>query len=108
MASLRDPELLEDELNALVRAGAYGSKEAAIGHALEVLLAANPQLRRHTALELYRQGKVTLSRAAEIASLELETFKEWLAEQAVPIPLEEEAEEVHTGVEQLRRLRQAS
>lgn len=107
MASPRTPELLEDELNAVVRAGAYRSKEEAIGHALEVLLTANPQLRLHTALELYRQRKVTLSRAAEIAGLELETFKERLADQALTIPVEEEAEEVDAGVAQLRRLRQA-
>ena len=107
MASLRTLELLEDELSAVVRAGAYHSKEEAISHALEVLLTANPQLRLHTALELYRQRKVTLSRAAEIAGLELETFKERLADQALTIPVEEEAEEVDAGVAQLRRLRQA-
>ncbi len=107
MASLKTPELLEDELNAVVRAGAYRSKEEAIGHALEVLLTANPQLRLHTALELYRQCKVTLSRAAEIAGLELETFKERLADQALTIPVDEEADEVDAGVAQLRRLHQA-
>jgi hypothetical protein len=64
MANLTAPELLEDEIRAVVRAGNYRSKEEAIGHALEVLLAANPHLQLNAAVELYRQGKVTLSRAA--------------------------------------------
>ena len=91
----------------MVQAGAYRSREEAIGHALEVLLAANPHLRMNTAVELYRRSQVTLSRAAEIAGLELEAFKEWLAEQAVPIPVDEPPEEVRTGAELIHRLRGA-
>ena len=108
MANLLSLELLEDELRALVRAGDYRSKEEAIGHALEVLLAANPQLRLNTAVELYRQGKVTLSRAAEIAGLEWETFKERLAEQNVPIAVDESPEEVRAGADLIHRLREVS
>ena len=91
----------------MVQAGDYRSQEEAIGHALEVLLAANPQLRRNTAVELYRRSKVTLSRAAEIAGLELEAFKERLAEQDVPIPVDEPPEEVRAGAELIQRLREA-
>src|SRR5438093_4413876 len=85
MARIIDLALLEDELTAVVQAGDYISREEAIGHALEVLLAANPPLRISTAVELYRRGKVTLTRAAEIAGLELEAWKEQLAERNVPI-----------------------
>lgn len=105
MASLVSPELLEDELRALVRAGGYGSRKEAVGHALEVLLAANPDLRRSTAVELYRRGKVTLSRAAEVAGLELELFKEDLAEAGVQIRVDEDAEDIKRGAELIRRLR---
>jgi predicted HTH domain antitoxin len=105
MANLTTPELLEDEIKAVVRAGDYKSKEEAVGHALEVLLAANPHLRMNTAVELYRQSKVTLSRAAEIAGLELETFKERLAEKDVPILVDEPAEEIRSGADLVRHLR---
>ena len=40
-------------MKAVMQAGNYESKEEAIGHALEVLLVANPQLRVDTAVELY-------------------------------------------------------
>jgi predicted HTH domain antitoxin len=94
MANSISLELLEDELKAVVQAGNYRSQEEAIGHALEVLLAAHPPLRLNTAVELYRRSRVTLSRAAEIAGVEVETFKTRLAEHGVSIPVDESPEEV--------------
>ncbi len=101
-------ELLEDELQAVTQAGAYKSKEEAIGHALEVLLAANPQLRLNTAIELYRQEKVTLSRAAEIAGLEWDAFKEKLRERGIEVMVDESLDDVQAGAALIRRLRDAS
>lgn len=107
MTSIISPELLEDELEAVVRAGAYQSREEAIGHALEVLLAANPSLRLDTAVEMYRKGRVSLARAAEVAGLEIEGFKAKLGEENVPIIVDEPPEEIYRGAELIRRLRQA-
>ena len=108
MAHIISLELLQDELGAVVQAGEYKSQEEAIRHALEVLLAANPPLRVKTAVELYRREKVTLTRAAEIAGLELETFKERLAERGVSIHIDEPPEEVRAGADLIRRQREAS
>jgi predicted HTH domain antitoxin len=101
-------ELLEDELQAVTQAGAYKSKEEVIGHALEVLLAANLQLRVNTAIELYRQEKVTFSRAAEIAGLEWDAFKEQLREHGVEVTVAESPDEVRAGAALVHRLRAAS
>lgn len=108
MANIIHLESLEDELQAVVHAGDYPSQEDAIRHALEVLLVANPPLRLSTAVELYRQNKVTLSRAAEIAGVELETFKERLAEQDIVLSVDEPPEEVRAGAELIRHLRKAT
>ena len=105
MTRIIDLALLEDELTAVVQAGDYTSREEAIGHALEVLLAANPPLRINTAVELYRLGKVTLTRAAEIAGLELEAWKEQLAKRAVPILVDESSEEIRAGAELIHHQR---
>jgi predicted HTH domain antitoxin len=107
MAGIVNLELLDDELKAVVQAGGYGSEKEAVGHALEVLLWANPHLRTSTAVELYRQDRVTLARAAEIAGLGLEAFKEKLAEHGVPIRADEPPEEIHSGADLVRRLREA-
>ena len=103
-----DLELLEDELQAVTQAGAYTSKEQAIEHALQVLLAANPQLRVDTAIELYRREKVTLSRAAEIAGLEWDAFKEKLSDRGIETIVDESPAEVQAGVELIRQVRGAS
>ena len=108
MVAVISPDLLENELKAVMQAGNYESKEEAIGHALEVLLVANPRLRIDTAVELYRRNRVTLTRAAEIAGLEMETFKQQLAEQDVPIAVDESADEIHAGAGSIHRLRQVS
>lgn len=100
-------ELLEDELSAIVHAGDYTSKEAVIIHALEILLAAHPPLRINTAVELYRRGKVTLARAAEIAGLEFEAFKEQLARHNVSVQIDTSLTEVRTGADVIRCLREA-
>lgn len=100
-------ELLEDELSAVVQAGDYTSKEAVIIHALEVLLAAHPSLCINTAVELYRRDKVTLARAAEIAGLEFEAFKEQLARHNASVQVDTSPTEVRTGAEVIRRLREA-
>ena len=99
-------ELLEDELSAATRAGGYGSREETVGHALEVLLAANPVLRRSTAIELYRRGKVTLSRAAELSGLELEAFKEGLAASDSLIRVDEDPEDIALGARVVGSLRE--
>ena len=98
-------DLLEDELAAVVYVGNYGSEKEAVRHALEVLLAANPSLRLNTAIELYRRSKVTLARAAEIAQMGLDAFKDELATQGVAIVIDEAAEDIHSGANLIHRLR---
>ena len=107
MTHIVGPELLEDELQAVVRAGGYRSAEEVVHHALGVLLAANPYLRTQTAIELYRRGKVTLSRAAEIAHMELEPFKEQIAKKDLLLEVDEAPDDVHAGADLMRRLRGA-
>ena len=98
MARIVTLELLEDELEAVIQARGYRSDREAVGHALGALLSANPHLRVSTTVELYRQNKVTLSRAAEIAGLEWEAFKQTLAERGVPISVDESPEEIPVGM----------
>jgi predicted HTH domain antitoxin len=107
MADILSLDLLEDELNAIMQAGGYRSREDTVVHALEVLLAANPQLRVSTAIELYRKGGVTLSRAVENSGLESESFKDKLVERDVPFRVDEPPEEIRAGAELIGHLRQA-
>lgn len=84
---------VEDELNALVRADIYKSKDDVISDALRALLTLRPGLKVEIAIDLYRSGKVTLWKAADIASLSLEEFKGVLASRSIRIEVESSEEE---------------
>jgi predicted HTH domain antitoxin len=108
MSKIVYDSLLESELAAIVKAGKYRSEKEAIRHALEVLLVSNSQLRLDTAVELYREKKVTLSRAAEIAELSFGKFKEELAERSISITVDSSPEEILEGAPLIKKLRSES
>ena len=51
------------------RPGVFRSKPEAIREALRLLFATRPQLSVEAAVQLYREGEITLGRAAEIARI---------------------------------------
>ncbi|MSS70221.1 MAG: UPF0175 family protein [Candidatus Latescibacteria bacterium] len=103
--SIVTEDLLDKELKAILKAGGYGSEKAVVGHALEVLLAANPSLRLAMAVELYRTGEVTLERASEIGGHDVESFKDHLAEKGVDRIVEGPKEEIAEGLDRVKKYR---
>ncbi len=73
------PELVKKEINALVKAGYYSSKSDVVKDALRTFLYSKRSLRLAAAAELYKDGEVTLGKAAEIADVGVIEFKEILA-----------------------------
>lgn len=74
-----------DEIDALVRAEIYNSREELITDALRALLSMRPGLRIEIAIDLYKNEKVSLWKAAEIAGLCMEEFKDLLASRSIKI-----------------------
>lgn len=102
MAAILNPDTLDEDIDAIVRTGAYSDSRELIRHALEVLLLANPSLRRSLAVRLYREDKVTLSRAAEIAGLDIEGMKELLASEGVERIIDADPETARKNAELIR------
>ncbi len=73
------PELVKKEIDALVKAGYYSSKSDVVKDALRTFLYSKRSLRLAAAAELYKDGEVTLGKAAEIADVGIVEFKEVLA-----------------------------
>jgi predicted HTH domain antitoxin len=73
------------ELNALVKAGIFRSKTEAVKEALRLLFATRPQLSIEAAIQLYKEGEVTLGRAAEIAGITRWEFKTLLADRGMEL-----------------------
>ena len=96
-----------DRLDVLVERGIYRDREALVKDAMRSLLRSKPELRRRLVIELYGQGGVSLSRAAEIGGLDIESFKELLRETGIMRSIPPIGEAVRSEVEQLMRLREA-
>lgn len=67
-----------EEINSLLRMNIYRSKEDIITDAIRALLESKPQLKVEIAVDLYKNKEVSLWRAADIAGMTLEEFKEIL------------------------------
>jgi len=92
---------LESRLEKLLMAGVYKSKSEAVRDAIRHLLEEYDE--KELAVSLYRQGKVSISKAAEIAGVSFSKMKEMLAEAGVSPRLGvESAEELREDYQHLK------
>src|SRR5262249_6556940 len=90
------------ELDALVRAGIFASQEQGVQEAVRVLLTARPHLRVEAAIQLYKEQKITLGRAAEMGGLSRWEFRDLLADRGILVKVEAApAEEMDKYVKEL-------
>jgi len=82
--------IVDQQVDAVVRAGVFPDRGHAVAEAMQTLFAVRPQLRTAAAVELFREGEISLLRAAEMAELDFESFRILLAERAIPWEVEAE------------------
>jgi len=100
------PTIIEKELRALIKYGYYASIDEAVKDAFRTLLNAKPNLKTVAAIELYKEGAVSLGKAAEIAAVTTVEFKDILADRGVMREVSSRSvEELEKGVELIKRLR---
>jgi len=73
-----DIDILKEGIESLIKSGRYESREAVLEEAFRIMLEVKPSIKQEMAVELYRSERVSLSRAAEIAGLSIEGFKNLL------------------------------
>jgi predicted HTH domain antitoxin len=73
----------ELELEALLKAGIFRGKGEAVEEALRLLFVTRPQLRIEAAIQLFKDGEVTLGRAAEMSGLTRWEFEALLADRGI-------------------------
>jgi predicted HTH domain antitoxin len=59
----------EKEIDSLIRIKSYGSIDAVISDAVRALLVLKPGLKIEVALDLYKNGEISLWRAAKICRI---------------------------------------
>jgi len=99
------PELVKKEIDALVKSGYYSSKSDVVKDALRYMLESKKNLRLAAAVELYKNGDVTLGKAAEIANIVIIEFKETLANQGYRRVLKVSKEDIKKADELMQTLR---
>jgi predicted HTH domain antitoxin len=79
-----DGDVLKEGINSLIRAGYYKDRDKVIDDAFRTMLEVRPALKIEIAVELYKCDKISLSRAAEIAGMTIEGFKNILEQRGIP------------------------
>ena len=77
------PELLRLELGAIPETGYYDSTSEFLRDAMRTILAARKDLRIAIASVLYKEDKISLGRAVEIADVSYEEMKKILTEKGI-------------------------
>ena len=76
-------DMIKEGINSLIRAGYYEDKEKVLDDAFRTMLEVRPALKMEMAVELYKEEKISLSRAAEIAGMSTEGFKNILEQRGI-------------------------
>ncbi|MAF35672.1 hypothetical protein CL622_00960 [archaeon] len=97
------PRIYELEMEGAIKAGYYSNKSELVREALRNFFEKKTQLRIAAAVEIYKNGEVTLSKAAEIAGLNSLAFKDLLAERNITIKAPKESKQtIKKGVDLIR------
>jgi len=67
----------------LVRAGLYPTEQSVIDEAMRVLWQKTPRLRLEWAIRQYQLGEISLAKAAAVAGVSFDQFKETLLERGI-------------------------
>src|SRR6059036_554144 len=76
--------IVDQQLEAVVRAGLFRDRQHLLQEAMQTLFAVRPQLKTEAAIELFRSGEISLLRAAEIAGMDFESFRSMLVDRGIP------------------------
>lgn len=80
--NLRDP-ILEDKLKAAITVGLFANPAEFVKESVNTFLASRKDARIAIACELYKEGKISLGKTAEIADLNIEKIKRELNKRSI-------------------------
>ncbi len=94
----------EMEIEAIVNAGIFKDKSHLLREAINTFFAVKPKMRLEAAIQLFKDKKVTLGRAAEIAGTDRWQLKDILADRGIDIIVEcDDSEEMDRRISSLSR-----
>jgi len=82
---IKTPSLIREGVKSLTASGYYTGKEDIFKDAFRALLEIKPELRLIISIDLYKKGRASLNRIAEIAGITTEEMKEILVSRGIKI-----------------------
>ena len=79
------PKPLAEEVKTIPKLGFYKSESEFVKDAIKTFLSARPDIRISLAVELYKEGVISLGRVSELTGLGCDEAKRLLAERGVEI-----------------------
>lgn len=79
------PKSLEKEVKAIPKIGVYKSESDFVRDAINTFLAARADIRTSLAVELYREGVISIGRVSELTGLGHEEAKKLLVEKGISL-----------------------
>ena len=98
-------DLVKKELKVIQSTGFYRDEEEFIKEAINTLLAARKDVRVSVACELYKRDEISLGKACEIASLNIEEMKEVLYKRGIRRSVNVSSVEMESMAKKARRIR---
>jgi len=100
------PATIEMEMKALVRDGHYANLNEAIKDAFRTLLNVRPELKTSAVMELYKEGEISIGKAAEMVGVSTIEFKDILVNRGIRREVGSRSnKELDEGVELINKLR---
>jgi predicted HTH domain antitoxin len=94
---MRDLNLIQWEIDQLVKTRLFPDEQAVLRSALRALFQIQPELQRQMVIRAYTAGEISLGKAAELLGVSHEEMKEILVESGA---------EIHLGPQTVDELRQ--
>ena len=99
------PELFKKEIESIPKTGYYDNKSEFIRDAIRTLLSSRKELRIGVAVEMYKAGDISISKASEIAGINFEEMKKILFDRNIPLERGEDTRNVDEKAKQLMKMR---
>jgi len=94
----------EMEIEAIVNAGIFKDRSDVLREAINTFFAVKPKMRLEAAIQLFKDNRVTLGRAAEIAGIDRWQIKDVLVDRGINIIVEcDDSEEMDRRISWLLR-----
>jgi predicted HTH domain antitoxin len=94
---------MKERVAAVIRSGVYADEEALYNDAIRALFDVKTDLKMIAAVELYKEGEVSLEKAAEIAGVNVIQFKEILSQKGIIRGIGSGEDELKRKTEKLKK-----